>query len=166
MASGDMFLEFSGKNKFDGESPDDKYKDKIQIMSFSFGVSNSGTGSVGTGSGASKASFSDLSVTKYADKSSPNFFINCVNGAHHEKAILHIRKAGENPQEYLTITMEEVFITSFSHAGADGGGLPTESATLNFSKMEVAYKPQKADGTLDAVNKKGWDVKGQKTYSA
>ena len=37
-------------------------------MSFSFGVSNSGTGSVGTGSGASKASFSGLSVTKYADK--------------------------------------------------------------------------------------------------
>jgi type VI secretion system secreted protein Hcp len=166
MAAGDMFLEFSGKGKFDGESPDDKFKDKIQVLSFSFGVSNSGTGAVGTGSGASKAAFSDLSVTKYADKSTPNFFINCVNGTHHEKAILHIRKSGENPQEYLTITMEEVFITSFSHSGADGGGLPTESATLNFSKMEVSYKPQKADGTLDAANKKGWSVKEQKPYTA
>lgn len=96
MAAGDMFLEFSGTGSFDGELPDDKFKNKIQILSFSFGVSNSGTGAVGSGSGASKAAFSDLSVTKYADKSTPNFFINCVNGQHHAKAILHIRKAGEN----------------------------------------------------------------------
>ena len=161
-----MFLEFKGKGSFEGESPDDKFPKAVQILSYSFGVANVGTGAVGSGSGAGKASFSDMSVTKFIDKSSPNFFISCVNGTHIEKAILHIRKAGENPQEYLTITMEEVFITSFNDSGSDGGGLPVESASLNFSKMEVAYKPQKADGTLDAVNKKGWDVKALKNYTA
>ena len=164
--SGDMFLEFKGKNSFEGESPDDKFSKTIQILSYSFGVANVGTGAVGSGSGAGKASFSDLSITKYIDKSSPNFFISCANGAHIEKAILHIRKAGEDPQEYLTITMEEVFISSYNDSGSDGGGLPTESSSLNFSKFEIAYKPQKSDGTLDAVNKKGWDVKAQKAYSA
>ena len=45
-----------GTGSFDGELPDDKFKNKIQILSFSFGVSNSGTGAVGSGSGAGKAS--------------------------------------------------------------------------------------------------------------
>ena len=162
----DTFLEFSGQNSFKGESNDDKYKDKIEIMSFSLGVSNSGSGAVGGGSGVSKASFSDMSVHKYVDKSSPNFFLSCANGSHIDKAIVHVRKAGEKPQEYLTITMEEVFVSSFNHGGSDGAGLPVENITLNFSKIEFKYSPQKADGSLDAANPKGWDVKASKTYSA
>jgi type VI secretion system secreted protein Hcp len=162
----DTFLEFQGQNSFKGESTDDKFKDTIEIMSFSLGVSNSGSGSVGAGSGVNKASFSDIGVTKYVDKSSPNFFICCANGSHIDKAVLHVRKAGEKPQEYLTVTMEEVFISSFNHGGHDGGGLPIENATLNFSKIEFKYSPQKKDGSLDAANPKGWDVKSSKNYSA
>ncbi len=162
----DTFLEFQGKNSFKGESLDDKFPATIEILSFSLGVSNSGSGAVGGGSGVSKANFSDLSVQKHVDKSSPNFFITCANGAHIDKAILHVRKAGENPQEYLTITMEEVFVASFSHGGSDGAGLPMDSASLNFSKIEFKYSPQKKDGSLDAANPKGWDLKASKNYSA
>ncbi len=159
MASGDMFLEFSGKGSFKGESPDKTFKDAIQILSYSLGVSNQGTGAVGSGSGASKANFHDVSISKYTDKSSPLFMQSCAAGTHIDKAIIHVRKAGEDPQEYLTIEMNEVFISSFAHGASDGGGLPTESATLNFSKYTVKYRPQKADGTLDAGSPLGWDVK-------
>jgi type VI secretion system secreted protein Hcp len=166
MATVDMFLEFQGKNSFDGESKDDKYKGKIEIMSYSLGVSNAGSGAVGGGSGTSKSSFTDLSIQKHVDKSSPNFFISCANGSHIDKAFIHVRKAGENPQEYLTITMEEVFIAHFSNAGSDGAGLPMDSASLNFSKIEFKYSPQKADGSLDPANPKGWDLKASKNYAA
>jgi type VI secretion system secreted protein Hcp len=162
----DTFLEFHGGNSFNGEAQDDKYKDCVEILSYSLGVSNSGSGAVGVGSGVSRAHFSDINITKHVDKSSPNFFICCANGAHIDKAILHVRKAGEKPQEYLTITMEEVFISSYQHGGTDGVGLPTESATLNFSKIELKYSPQKKDGSLDAANPKGWDVKANKHYAA
>ena len=161
----DTFLEFKGGNAFNGESQDDKYKDCVEILSYSLGVSNSGSGAAGVGSGVSRSHFTDISITKYVDKSSPNFFICCANGAHIDTAILHIRKAGEKPQEYLTITMEEVFISSFNHANSDGSLLPTESATLNFAKIEFKYSPQKKDGSLDAANPKGWDVKGNKNYA-
>jgi type VI secretion system secreted protein Hcp len=162
----DTFLEFQGGNSFKGESQDDKYKDKIEIMSWSLGVSNAGSGGVGAGSGVSKANFNDMSIQKYVDKSSPNFFISCANGSHIDKAIVHVRKAGEKPQEYLTITMEEVFVSSYNHGGSDGSGLPVENITLNFSKIEFKYSPQKPDGSLDAANPKGWDVKASKNYSA
>jgi type VI secretion system secreted protein Hcp len=162
----DTFLEFQGGNSFKGESQDDKYKDQIEIMSYSLGVSNSGSGAVGAGSGVSKATFSDISIQKYVDKSSPNFFISCANGSHIDKAIIHVRKAGEKPQEYLTITMEEVFVSSYSEGGSDGSGLPMDSVSLNFAKIEFKYSPQKKDGSLDAANPKGWDLKGNKNYTA
>ncbi len=159
MATGDMFLEFSGKGSFKGESPDKTFKDTIQILSYSLGASNQGTGSYGTGSGASRASFNDVSITKIADKSSPLFFQSCAAGTHIDKAIIHVREAGDDPQEYLTIEMNEVFISSFSQGASDGGGKPQESASLNFSKYTMKYRPQKADGTLDAGSPIGWDVK-------
>jgi type VI secretion system secreted protein Hcp len=156
MASGDLFLKLES---VEGESPDDKHPKEIQILSYSLGVSNAGTGAVGSGSGASKASFSDMSLTKYADNSSPNVFINCFTGKHHPTAILTVRKSGEKPQEYLVITMYEVFITNWSHSAADGGGLPMESFSLNFSKIKMEYKPQNPDGTLGAANPKTADIK-------
>lgn len=161
MATGDMFLELKGGNKFDGESPDDTYKNAIQILSYSIGVSNTGTGSVGSGSGASRSSFSDLTITKYTDKSSPNFLLACASGAHIDEAIIHVRKAGgdKNIKDYLTITMKEVFVSSFHHSGADGGGLPTESATLNFASVKVKYMVQDEKGALTAGPDLGWDAK-------
>jgi hypothetical protein len=86
--------------------------------------------------------------------------ICCANGAHINKAILHVRKAGEKPQEYLTITMEEAFISSFNDGGSDGSLLPTENATLNFAKIEFKYSQQEKDGSLGPANPKGWDIKG------
>src|SRR5260370_22758288 len=162
----DMYLEFQGQNSFKGESNDDKYKDTIEILSYSLGVHNAGSGAVGAGSGVSKEIFSDINIQKHVDKSSPNFFICCANGSHIDKAIVHVRKAGEKPQEYLTITMEEVFVSSYQDGGSDGSGLPMDSISLDFSKIEFKYSPEKKDGSLDAANPKGWDVKASKNYTA
>jgi type VI secretion system secreted protein Hcp len=40
-----------------------------------------------------------------------------------------------------------------------GDIVPTEQISLNYSKMEVEYKEQKADGSLGGAVKTGWDVK-------
>ncbi len=159
MATGDMFLEFSGKGSFKGESQDKDFIEQIQILSFSWSASNQGTGGFGTGSGASKVAFSDISITKIADKSSPLFAQSCAAGVHIDKAIIHVREAGDEPKEYMTIELNEVFISSWSQGASDGGGKPQESANLNFSKYTLKYRPQKADGTLEAGSPIGWDLK-------
>ena len=37
--------------------------------------------------------------------------------------------------------------------------MPIDSASLGFSQIQMDYKPQKADGSLDAAVKAGWDLK-------
>jgi type VI secretion system secreted protein Hcp len=159
MAVGDMFLEFSGKGSFKGESQDKQFKDTIQILSYSLGAQNAGSGAYGGGSGSSKVSMSDVSITKIGDKSSPLFFQSCAAGTHIDKAIIHVREAGDDPQEYLTIEFNEVLISGFSHSCHNEGGKPQESATLNFSSYTMKYRPQKADGTLEAGSPIGWHLK-------
>ena len=46
-----------------------------------------------------------------------------------------------------------------------GRGRPVDSVSLNFSKIQVEYKQQKADGSLGASIKAGWDVKRQQRAS-
>jgi len=159
MAQGDMFLKIDG---IEGESQDDKHKNEIQINSFSLGATNAGTGGSNLGSGASKVQVHDIHVTKQVDKSSPNLFINCCSGKHIPTAVITVRKAGEKPQDYMTITMSEVFVSSYSETGHEGGGIPTESVSLNFSKIKYEYKTQSADGTLGAAVTKTYDLKGNK----
>src|SRR6202035_2380841 len=101
----DMFIKI---DTVDGESKDSKHKKDIDLLAWSWGMSNSGSAHVSGGAGAGKVNVQDLSFTKWIDKSSPSLMLACCNGKHFDKATLVVRKAGENPLEYLTITMDEI----------------------------------------------------------
>ena len=162
MAQADFFLKIDG---VEGESDDDTHAKEIQLSSFSFGVANSGSGGWGGGSGASKANVQDLHFTKLLDKSSPNLFQACCTGKHFDTATVTIRKAGgDSPVEYLIYNLSEVFVSSFTVSGHDGGGIAQESGSLNFSKVEMTYNPQTAEGGADAANTKGYDIKANKPF--
>jgi type VI secretion system secreted protein Hcp len=157
MAVPDIYLKIEG---IEGEAQDQAHAKEIEILSFSFGVSNMGSGDVGLGSGSSRSSLSDLSIMKHVDKASPGLFLGCCVGTSYPTATLTIRKAGgDDPVEYLKYDMAEVFISSVQTAGSDGGGIATESVSLNFSKMHVFYTPQKAEGGPDASIDKWYNVK-------
>jgi len=55
-----------------------------------------------------------------------------------------------------------VIITSVQDSGSGGGGSSTESVSIAFSKVVIEYKPQKADGSLDAGVFFKYDLKAQK----
>jgi type VI secretion system secreted protein Hcp len=152
----DIFIKIGD---YKGESGDDKHKEEIEVLSWSWGVSNAGSMGAGGGGGTGKASFSDITFMHLLDKASPNLMMACATGKHIKEATLTQRKSGETPQEYLVVKMSDVFITSVQDSGSDGGGAPTESVSLQFIKMELEYKPQKADGTLDSGVSFKWDVK-------
>jgi type VI secretion system secreted protein Hcp len=160
MAQEDYFLKIDGVK---GESQDDKHKDEIHVSSFSFGVTNSGTGGSNLGSGGGRSNNQDLHVTKVTDASSPNLFIACATGKHFPNATVTVRRAGEKPQEYLVYKLTEVYISSHTTSGHEGGGIAQESVSLNFSKVEMAYTPQNADGSPGAKNTKTYDVKANKS---
>jgi type VI secretion system secreted protein Hcp len=145
-----------------GESLDDKHKDEIEILSWSWGVSNPVTAAAGTGAGAGKASFHDLSFTHKIDKASPVLMQACATGVHLKDATITHRKAGKGQQEFLVIKMNDVIVTSVSQADHAGDGTSAENITLAFAKVDVEYKPQKADGSLDAGVHFKFDLKANK----
>ena len=108
----DMFLELDGVK---GETNDKTFKSKnaMDLLAWSWGMSNTGTFHSGTGGGAGKANFQDISVTKYIDLASPNLMLYCANGKHVGKGTITIRKAGENPLEYVKITMKNTSPTTY-----------------------------------------------------
>jgi type VI secretion system secreted protein Hcp len=151
----DMFMKVGDLK---GESKDSTHKESIDVLAWSWGMSQSGTTHLGTGGGSGKVNVQDLSFTKYVDKSSTNLIMACCNGKHYPEAKLTVRKAGETPLEYLTITMKDVIVTAVSTGGSGGEDRLTENVTLNFGQFFTEYKPQKADGSGDAGVFAKWDI--------
>jgi len=146
-----------------GESQDDKHKEEIELLSWSWGVNQTGTAAHGSGAGAGKASFSDFSFSHFVDKASPNLMKACATGEHIKGATVTQRKAGKGQQEYLIIKMNDILITNVSPSGANGdSGLVLEQVALQAAKVDLEYKPQKADGSLDAGLHFKYDVKANK----
>jgi type VI secretion system secreted protein Hcp len=143
-----------------GESLDDKHKDEIEILSWSWGVTNDGVKEGGGGSWAGKASFHDLSFTHNIDRASPVLMKGCATGQHLKEATITHRKAGKGQQEFLVVKMNDVIITSVTNGDSEGSHV--ETVTLAFGKVDLEYKPQKADGSLDAGIHFKYDLKANK----
>ena len=159
MAAVDYFLKIDG---IEGESQDSKHKNEIQLESFSWGASQTGSFAHSGGGGAGKVAMQDFHFTMKTSKASPKLFLSCCNGAHIKMATLVARKAGKDQQEYLKILLSDVLVSSFTASGSPGDVIPAESISLNFAKIEIEYKDQKADGSLGGATKAGYDLKQQK----
>ena len=139
-----------------GESVVKGFEDQIQLLSWSWGMTQSGTTHSASGGGAGKVDVSDIQVTKYVDASSPTLALACCKGTHYDTATLTMRKAGGTALEYVTLTLTDLIITSYSVSGAGGGDLLSDTFTLNFSKYKYSYQPQdnkgaKKGGSIDAT---------------
>jgi type VI secretion system secreted protein Hcp len=144
-----------------GESLDDKHKGEIEVLSWSWGVDNPRPHGVGSGAGAGKATFHDLSFTHKIDRASPLLLKGCATGQHLKEATITRRKAGKGQQEYLVIKLNDVIVTSVSESD-EGGSSGVETVTIAFAKVDVEYRPQKADGSLDAGIHFKYDLKANK----
>ncbi len=147
-----------------GESEDDAHKGEVEVMSWSWGVSQSGTMSSGGGGGTGKSSFSDLTFTHAFDKASPNFLKACATGEHIKEAKLTVRKSGsgKSPQDFLIVTMSDVIITGVTPSGNGSDNGMVENVRMQFAKVDLEYKPQKSDGSLDAGLHFKYDIKANK----
>lgn len=158
----DYFLRIAGVS---GESVDSKHKGEIEVLSWSWGESNPAQpGGGGGGGAAGKVQMQDLVFTTQVSKASPTLMLACASGKHFKDAVLTARKAGKEQQEFLTLSLSDVLVSTYQTGGAEGEVVPSESVSLNFSKIQVEYKPQKPDGSLGQSIKAGWDVKQNKQF--
>ena len=145
-----------------GESLDSKHKGEVEVLSWSWGVAQSGTMAHGGGGGEGKATFHDFNFTHHIDKASPVLLKACATGEHIKEATITVRKAGKGQQEFLIIKMNDVIITSVDLSGTGDAPASAAHVALQFAKVDLEYKPQKADGSLDAGVHFKYDIKGNK----
>ena len=158
----DYFLRIDG---IPGESLDSKHKGEIDVEAWSWGETNAvPPGAPGGGAGAGKVQVQDFHFTARISKASPNLLLACASGKHFKSAVLTARKAGKPQAEFLTFSLSDVLVSSYQTGGAEGEVVPMDSASLNFSKIQVEYKQQKPDGSLGATIKAGWDVRQNKKF--
>jgi type VI secretion system secreted protein Hcp len=146
-----------------GESLDDKHKGEIEVLSWSWGLANAGGRPSGGGGGEGKASFNELSFTHKIDKASPVLMKSCATGQHLKEAMVSARrKSGKGQPDYLIIKMSDVLITAVTD-GDSGEGSQFETVSLAFAKVDLEYRPQKADGSLEAGIHFKYDLKSNKS---
>jgi type VI secretion system secreted protein Hcp len=156
MAVVDYFLKVDG---IEGESTDDKHKNEIDVESWSWGETQGGTHAGGGGGGAGKVSMQDFNFVMKVNKASPKLLLACATGEHIKKAVLTCRKAGGKQEEYLLVTFSDLLCSSFQTGGSTGDVVPVDQISLNFSKIEIEYKPQTEKGALGGPVKVGYDLK-------
>ncbi len=128
-----------GSNSIPGESTETTHLNWIEAISFQFGVAN--PASLASGSlTASKATGSDLVITKVLDKASPALFLSCAQGTKQSKVTLDLTKTGTSGQVvFYRITLTNVIVSSLSTTGTDDGSRPSESVSLSYETITTDY---------------------------
>ena len=147
-AAADGFLAVDG---LQGDSKVQGYEGTIEILSFSWGVSSVEV---------KKPSFSNLSVMKGLDKTSPKLMEHVAAGTVVPRAKLTLivpSGDGVGP-EYLRYCFAGVRFTSAQTSWASGAGRPTESVTFSYEYIVQRYIGQSPDGTLTPPVFGGWDI--------
>ena len=148
-----------------GESTVAGHDKWITISSIQFGVGR-GISSVGGGGDreTSNPSFSEVTLSKSMDVASTELFMQATCGKSLGKAEIHFIQTGgadAKGQVYLKIELEEVLVSSYS--ASSGGERPSESFSLNFTKISYNYDKFDGDKIVKGTPKK-WDLEKNEKY--
>jgi type VI secretion system secreted protein Hcp len=135
---------------------------QFEVNSFQFGVGR-GVGSPTGGSTnreASTPSVSEIVLTKALDEATGNLIKEAYSGAGKATAVISfVRTDGGGGVTYLEFTLSDVMLSGWSISS--GGDRPSESLSLNFTKIETKIIPQNADGTAGTAFPVTYDLATQ-----
>lgn len=158
-----ILLNFSTQIK--GTSNVEGHKDWITIDALQMGVGRAiSISGGGTDRDTSNPSFSEISLTKATDIASADLFMQAVCGKSLGKAELHFLQTGgqdKKQQVFLTIELDSPIISSYSVSS--GGERPTETFSINFTKISYKYDSFSGDSVKTGTPKK-WDLEANAVY--
>jgi type VI secretion system secreted protein Hcp len=150
LAAVNLYLKLDG---IEGEGKDEAHQGWIDLFSYQFGVARPSTGQ--DGESQRGASFSDLTITKFVDKSSPSLLFDTASETHIEDATIDVVKAGtDKSKPFLEYTLSKVLVSNI----ISGGVISPESVSLNFAAIQMKYSPQNSDGTLGKPISMEWNI--------
>ena len=130
------------------------YEHQIELTSFQWGVGRGISAGAAGGREVTAPRLSEITITKSLDSSSPKLLQASLIGEGKTVQINFVKFANGAGSTYLQINLTNTLVSSFSMSS--GGDRPTESLSLNFTKIEVRY-PEFADAS-GLVPRVGWDI--------
>jgi type VI secretion system secreted protein Hcp len=149
-----IYLKIDG---IDGDVTAEGHEKWINCESLSLGVARA----IHTPTGSSQEressapSISEIVLTKVMDVSSAKLFQEACVGK--SKAVkIDLVKTGDKLENYLEYTLTNCLISGYSVSS--GGDKPSESLSLNFTKIEMKYTPYDNEHNPQSPMPAGYDI--------
>ena len=162
MAAVDYFIKFDG---IKGESTDAKHKDEIDVESWSWGETHAGAAASGGGGGRRQGLDAGLPLRDEPEQGEPRSDEGLRDGAAHQDGHALGPQGRQGPAGVPDVQVPRrprQLVPDGRSRGARSSR-PTQ-VSFNFAKIEVEYKPQKADGSLGSPVQFKYDLKANKTF--
>lgn len=130
-----------------GQVTTDGFKDWIECHSFQYGVGRGvSSGAGGSQREGSEPSISEIVITKHYDKASPGLYQDALAGTFNKKVEIKMTATTKNKVDtYLAFELTDCGVSGYS--ASTGGENPSESISLNFTKVMVTPSPLDNAGT-------------------
>lgn len=143
-----------------GDATAQGYEECIDINSVQDGVGRAiALGGGGGGRQVSAPNFSEITLTKQMDRASVPLRREAGVGKSMAWTI-HFVSTGPEPCEYYTIELFDTLLSS--HSMSSGGDRPSESLSLNFTKIRYTFYENSKAGTCGTPVSWCWDLAIQK----
>jgi type VI secretion system secreted protein Hcp len=141
----DIYLSIQAKRagKIKGEAVTPGHVDDIVLLGWNWAMT--GSLSAGSSMASGRRSYSALTVRKGLDRASTALMAVLSTNDEIKECKLTMRKAGGTMVDYFTITLKGARLTSLTHE-VDADGSAAEQLAIYFTKVEVEYRPQDANG--------------------
>jgi len=153
-----ILLNFKGK-QIKGTSTVSAHTDWITIDAIQMGVGRAiSTSGGGADRDTSNPSFSEITLSKATDLASSDLFMEAVCGKSLGVAEIHFIQTGgaeKKEQVFLKLELEEAIISSYS--ASSNGERPSETITINFTKISYQYDSFTGE-TVKTGTPKKWDL--------
>lgn len=154
--AGTLFLKVPG---CEGDATDKGHQKEIDLMDYRLSMRHP-VSFRGTGMSGGETTVEDVVVTKLVDKASPNLMKFCLTGKHLDEVVLTARKRGEDPIDYIKITLKNCMISSVDHSNQ--GDEHREVVTFAFESIKKEYTPQGSDGKPQGAVTMEFNIKENK----
>jgi len=151
LAGADAYLSVRTKRagELKGEVSAKGHENSIEVHGFHFGVAASSA--IGSGQATARRQYEHLVVVKRLDSSSTPLMSALATNDEVKELKLALRKHGGGPEDFFTITLVGARVVGLE-LDFDAGGETVERASFAFTKIDVEYRVQGADGILGAAS--------------
>jgi type VI secretion system secreted protein Hcp len=141
-----IYMNFTG---IPGDVTEPAHTTWIELNSFQWGVGRAISSPVGSSAEreSTAPSISEVVVTKDNDIASGKLMQEALTGQGQTVQIDFTRTNKGQQDVYLTLTLTNTIISGYSHTAA-GADRPTESLSLNFTKVQFSTKQMAPDGSV------------------